>query len=95
MRKFIYSIVPGLRCSEGGVNVMIMEAVKWLRSEECGNAFGTIFINALVAWSVISKPCHAHPPSIGCLFQATHEQRLLLFYWLSRFPNRSSHCGIQ
>ena len=35
--------------------------------EECGKTFGTIFINALRAWSVISKPCHAHPPSIGCL----------------------------
>ena len=65
---------------------MVMEAVKWLRSEECGKTFGTIFINSLRAWSVISKPCHAHPPQCWLFVSNNTRTRIVIVLLAESVP---------
>ena len=67
---------------------MILDTVKWsVRWENVGEIFGMIFTSGLIAKDgVISKPCHAHPPGIGCLFQKKHVDKecfslILRFSW--------------
>ena len=90
VQEFFHSTTDTVRV---GLNVMIMEAVKWLMGWGMWENFWHHFYQRSQSLECDFKALSCTPTQYWMF--ATHEQGLLLFYWLSRFPNRSSHCGIQ